>query len=114
PVIALATGARVALRVAAVDAPRLEDGPVQGIADTSVGEPVEPALREVVPRVGLHLDRDVLVVGLLALLRRVVVVVPQRRVSEDLGPCLGGGELRLRWAALLCDHVSTDSFLLCT
>jgi hypothetical protein len=52
-----------------------------------------------VPRVGLHLDRHVLVVGLLALLRGVVVEPAALGVRELLGPGLGIGKDDLRDAA---------------
>ena len=92
PVVALAAGAGAARGLGAVGAPRLERGPVQRVAAAAVGEPVQPALGEVVPRVGLHLDGHVLVVGLLALLRDVVVEPARGRVRELLGAGLGVGE----------------------
>jgi hypothetical protein len=88
-------------RLRPVDAPGLELRPVQRVAGLAVGEAVDPALREVVPRVGLDLDRDVLVVRLLALGGREVVVAPGARagVGELARPGLGVGEHGLGNAA---------------
>src|SRR6202000_2186042 len=91
----------VALGLGAIGAPRLEDGPVQRVTAAAVGEPVQPALGEVVARGRLDLDRHVLVVGLLALGRGEVVVPAGIGVGEDLGSGLGVGEYRLGYAALL-------------
>src|SRR5215469_4814311 len=77
PVVPLAAGAGVTLRLRPIRAPRLECRPVEWVTASAIGESVQPALRQVVPRVGLHLDGDVLVVGLLALLWRVVVERPR-------------------------------------
>jgi hypothetical protein len=96
PVVALAARAGVALGLGAVRAPGLQRRPVQRVAAAAVGEPVQPALGEVVPRVRLDLDGHVLVVGLLALGGRVVVEIPLGRVREGLGACLRVGEDRLR------------------
>ena len=95
PVVALATRARVTLGLRPVRAPGLESRPVQRVPAPAVGETVEPPLGEVMPRVGLDLDRHVLVVGLLALGRRVVVVPAGGRVREYLRPGLRVGKDRL-------------------
>jgi hypothetical protein len=95
PVIALAAGTGEPLGLGPVRSPRLQDGPVQGITADAVGEPVQPALAQVVPRVRLDLDGHVLVVGLLALLRGVVVEPAGVRVRKLLGAGLGVGEDRL-------------------
>ena len=99
PVVALAAGAGEALGLGPVGSPRLERRPVQRVAAAAVGEAVQPALGEVVPRIRLDLDRHVLVVGLLALLRRVVVEPARARVRKLLGSGLrvredGLGKLR--------------------
>ena len=109
PVVALAARAREALRLGPVLAPRLQRGPVQRVAAAAVGEPVQPALGEVVPRVGLHLDGDVLVVGLLPLLRGVVVEPAGVRVGEFLCAGLSVGEYGLRQAALFGHRISLSS-----
>ncbi len=101
PVVALAARAGVALGLGAVRAPGLQGRPVQRVAAAAVGESVQPALGQVVAGVGLDLDGDVLVPGLLALGRRVVVEVPLGRVREGLGACLRVGEDRLGNTALL-------------
>ena len=92
PVVALAAGTRSPPGLGAVRAPRLEGRPVQRVAAAAVGEPVQPSLAEVVPRVGLHLDGHVLVVRLLALLREVVVEPACGRVRELFGAGFGVGE----------------------
>ena len=112
PVVALATGAREALRLGPVRSPGLQDRPVQRVAAPAVGEAVQPALAEVVPRVGLDLDGHVLVVGLLALGRRVVVEPACVRVREFLRPRFGVGEDWLRHAAF-CAAVVMSLLLIC-
>src|SRR6202044_109614 len=82
----------VALGLGPVAAPGLQGGPVQRVTTAPVGEAVQPALGQVVSRVRLDLDGDVLVPGLLALGRGVVVEVPLGRVREYLRARLGVGE----------------------
>src|SRR5699024_2421019 len=91
-----------ALRDATIVSPRPQRRPVQWIASLAVAEAVNPALGEVVAGVRLHLDGDVLVVGLLTLGRAEVVVVARFGVRELLGSCLGVGERRLRNTAFRC------------
>jgi hypothetical protein len=79
PVVALAAGSGVALRLGAVDSPCLELRPVERVAGGTVGETVDPALGQVVPGIGLDVDGDVLVVRLLPLGRLVVVVATGAR-----------------------------------
>ncbi len=110
PVVALAAGSGVALGLGPVRSPRLEHGPVQRVAAAPVGESVEPALAEVVPRVRLHLDGHVLVVALLALGRGVVVEPARVRVGEFLGPGFGVGKDHHRNASFWCrGHVASLS-----
>ena len=101
PVVALAARAGEALGLRPVAAPRLQRGPVQRVAAAAVGEPVQPALAEVVPRVRLDLDGDVLVVRLLAPGRGVVVEPAFGGVGEYLRTSLRVGEGHHRDAAFL-------------
>src|SRR4029453_7675629 len=84
-VLAATTGSLATHWFRLVDAPRLELRPVQRVTRLAVREAVDPPLRQVVPRVRLHLDGDILVVALLALGGLVVV--------EPAGIGAGGGEV---------------------
>ncbi|MCO5555079.1 hypothetical protein L7F22_008619 [Adiantum nelumboides] len=99
----LAAGADAALRLGVVDAPGLELGPVQRVAGLAVGEAVDPALREVVPRVRLDLDGDVLVVGLLALGGLVVVVAPRARARVGELPRPASASVKTGLGTLRCE-----------
>ena len=100
PVVAPAARARVALGLGPVRAPCLEHGPVQRVTAAAIGEPVQPALREVVPRVRLDLHGHVLVLRLLALGRGVVVELAGGGVGKLLGTGFCVGEDRLGNTAL--------------
>src|SRR6185295_11842272 len=80
---------------------RLEGGPLVWIARVTVGERVDPALRQVAGGIRLDVDRDVLVDRRTPLARGEVVVAATGGRGELLRPRLGVGEDRLWNAAFL-------------
>src|SRR6476661_10420786 len=77
-------------------------GPLLRIATGSIAETVEPALREMPFRVGLHVDCDVLIHRRAQLRRLVIVELAALRTGELQRTRLRIGELDRREAALLC------------
>src|SRR4029079_11550672 len=77
----------------------LQRRPLVRVAAGAVGEAVDPALGEVALRIGLDVDRDVLVDGRAALGRREVVVRAARR-GRGLLSSPPRGRVDRRWGRL--------------